>query len=66
MKEKLLNGWRPSFHGTKMPLQLVSLLELGWGENVVTRPSAENLQVAINAYASGKEQLAQSGFSTLG
>jgi hypothetical protein len=66
VKEKLLNGWRPSFHGTKMPLQLVSLLELGWGENVVTRPSAENLQVAINAYASGKEQLAQSGFSTLG
>jgi len=62
-REQILAGWRPSFDGTGMPVQLLHNVELGWGGTPADRPSAEELRTAVDAYVVGREG---GGFSTAG
>ena len=60
-RAQILAGWRPSFDGTGMPTQLLHNVELGWGAAPATRPSAQDLHKAVDAYVVGREG---GGFST--
>ena len=47
VREKLIAGWRPSLSETGIPEPIGAILERGWGADVKGRPSAEEIQQAM-------------------
>ena len=61
MREKLIAGWRPSFSETGIPEQIGGLLKKAWEADIKNRPSAEEIQQAMERQRLQDEE---SAFST--
>ena len=61
VREKLIAGWRPSFSETGIPEQIGGLLKKAWEADIKNRPSAEEIQQAMERQRLQDEE---SAFST--